>query len=56
MINMSKKANSKNQEKLKIYLQKNDLQSSNKENKANILSPLASEKLLQGASNGLSKR
>jgi hypothetical protein len=53
---MSKKPNLKNQEKLRIYLQSNDIQSDNTANKATSQQPQADKKLLQGASNRLPNR
>ena len=53
---MSKKPNLKNQEKLKLYLQRNDVQSNNTANKGNSNGTQADKKLLQGASDRLPKR
>jgi hypothetical protein len=53
---MSKKPNLKNQEKLKLYLQKNDLQQYSKPDKATSNESQTGKKCVQRTSNGLSNR
>ena len=53
---MSKKTNLKNQEKIKLYLLKNDLQPNNTTGKSNNNGTPAGTKLLQGTGNGLPNR